>query len=401
MPFFFRTTSAPPPVRECAFCVETQAVQRQAFVVRNRHVHWANVPKSHARTATDRAFGRTTYGSTAARRVVAMKTLTRHGLVGLVGLVGLFACSTAGDPLPDAAAPEDASPGDATTDGTSDSPVPFEASTDAPLEASPDGAADASDSGDANDAYDGDAGSTSDSGDASDSGDSGSPPPLFAPGESGSTYELRATCTVVASARVGAADSCCRQSTFTETTTCDTVLREEPDGAGSLVVVVEPMQNCVAASSADTCTRSGTLARCDSSGLTCPFTTATYGAPSLVAGTYVRRTLATPPTPTFADHYWSRCATVGMVPFTSGTCSPTNVVQVTTQRMAVFTRTGPGKFRVVRSWAQSAPLGACSVPSGLPAAQSLASNTFVDGMSAQGGSFGIGAHQCTYELTKK
>lgn len=342
-----------------------------------------------------------------------MKTWTRRGLVGLVGLLGLVACSTASDPSPDAghdgaSSGEDASPMDATADGTTDAPLPLEASTDAPLEAS-DASEDAdardgeaSDSGDADvaDATDsGDAGSTSD---AADAGDAGLPPsPLFAPGESGVAYQMRATCTVVASGRVGTADSCCRQSTFTETTTCDTVLREEPDGAGGLVVVVEPMQNCVATPSADTCTQSGTIPRCNSSGLACPFTTATYGAPSLVAGTYVRRTLATPPTPTFADHYWSRCATVGMVPFTTATCSPANAVQVTTQRMAVFTRTGPGTFRIARSWAQNAPLGACSVPSWLPGAQSLGSSTFVDGMSAQGGTFGIGAHACSYELTKK
>jgi hypothetical protein len=322
------------------------------------------------------------------------------------------ACSTASDPSPDASE-QDASPGDASEDGTADTSPPLEASADAPLEASLD-ASDASDdasdgevsdSGDADvaDATDsGDGGSPSDASDAGDAGDAGSPPsPLFAPGESGVAYQMRATCTVVASGRVGTADSCCRQSTFTETTTCDTVLREEPDGAGGLVVVVEPMQNCLAVPSADTCTQSGTVARCNSSGLACPFTTATYGAPSIVAGTYVRRTLATSPSPTFADHYWSRCSTVGMIPTTTATCNPASAVQVTTQRMAVFTKTGPGAFRIARSWSQSVSPGACSVPSGLPGVQSLGSSTFVDGMSAQGGTFGIGAHQCSYELVKK
>ncbi len=346
-----------------------------------------------------------------------MKRWTKRGLVGLLGLLGLVACSTASDPSPDAgdagaSSEEDASPRDASSDGTTDAPLPFEASADAPFEASldaSDASGDASDGdasdGDASDAGDADVADATDSGDAgstSDAGDAGLlPSPLFAPGESGVAYQMRATCTVVASGRVGAADSCCRQATFTETTTCDTVLREEPDGAGGLVVVVEPMQNCVATPSADTCTQSGTIPRCNSSGLACPFTTATYGAPSLVAGTYVRRTLATPPTPTFADHYWSRCATAGMVPFTTATCSPANAVQVTTQRMAVFTKTGPGAFRIVRSWAQNAPIGACSVPSWLPGVQSLGSSTFVDGMSAQGGTFGIGAHSCSYELSKK
>ena len=68
-----------------------------------------------------------------------------------------------------------------------------------------------------------------------------SPPALFMPGESGALYEMRAVCSLQS---VNSERRCCAVQRATVTTTCETMVREESDGAGGLRVVIDPMQAC-------------------------------------------------------------------------------------------------------------------------------------------------------------
>ena len=251
----------------------------------------------------------------------------------------------------------------------------------------------------------GDDAASADSGaeqDASDGG--GGAPRLFAAGENNVAYDMHVDCTVTPATRVGTASSCCRQSSYTTATVCETVLTEEPDGLGNLVVRVGPMQGCVTTTSANACTRSGTLARCDMAGLLCPYTgNVVLGPPSLVEGTYARRLVGTAASSTAKNEYWLGCSTTTMVPLTAPSCATNPVAVQTTSvlQTTTFAKAGPGVFAIRRSWLQSPPTGFCSTPSSPPANAAIGNTTFVSGGASMGGSFSIAAYGCTYTLAKK
>lgn len=332
----------------------------------------------------------------------------------LSGACAGAACTTADPPAdeaPDATAPGDAAP-DATADTSTDAAADTAADTsaDATADASTDAAADTTADGSTDAAADTAADTSTDAtadastdatADASDaSTDAGGPPALLAPGENDAPYEMRAVCTVAPTSRVGTASSCCRAASYTTETVCDTALHEERDASGALTLRIDPMTACTQTSTAGTCTRSGTLARCDAAGLTCPTSGSTAGAPSLVVGTYARRMMAIGGAPTPKDQYWLGCSTAPMITQTAPSCTPPPAPQ-STQRTATVVRTAPGTFAVRRSWATIAPPGFCATPSLLPAADTMGSSTFVDGNAPMGGTFATTGHTCTYTLTKK
>jgi hypothetical protein len=349
-----------------------------------------------------------------------MKLALRSSILGFVvtgAIVAACSGTTPIDPVdagpdaeatPDTSVPEaaaDSASPDAQQDAERDALVVDADRPDAERDASEgDAMADASDPGDA-------MADASDPGDAMASdamADAGSlPPPLFMPGESGALYEMRAVCAIQHINRAGTADNCCRASAFTATTTCDTMLREEPDGAGSLRVVVEPMQACATLLTGENCTRTGNLPRCDSNGLVCPANGTTgMGGPELVAGTYARRfrRVGAPTETTPVDHYWlSGCpsgptGTTGLPasactpPGVSGSYGPTRPILTTLQR------TGVGVFTARRSWSDiTAP--SCLGPS-VDAPVTLANTLFANGQGT-GGTFRLDKYTCTYTLTKK
>jgi len=321
----------------------------------------------------------------------------------------LAACTTA-DPSPPAA--DAGAVNEASTDGARE-PEGLDAHVDAePADVAPGDAAEAGpDASDASEqdarsddggAEAGDSGLADGGDDGGDGGDGGLAGALLLPGENDVPYEMRAVCVVKPVNRVGAADSCCRESTYTAETRCDTMVHERLDGAGSLVLVIDPMQACTTTLTSTACSRTGTLPRCDSNGLTCPFTPAAPGGPAALAATYARRTLGTGANVTLADHYWSGCSSAGMVPITSPSCSTRSgdVVTTPTMRMATIAKTGVGELTLVSSWATNPPFRACSTPSA-SSAKTLGSTSFVTNASAMGGTFSLTGYTCTYVLTKK
>lgn len=339
-----------------------------------------------------------------------MTKLARRILPALLsgGLLGL-ACSTV-DPVeppteagvdadaPDSATidgakpepPKDATPdttdatdADTTDTGTNDADTDADtdAASDASMDAAPDASTDASDA-------------MADSGDAS-----AGPNPLFLAGESGATYTVTAVCSITAVNREGTAQSCCRSSTYTATTTCDSVVREEPDGAGSLRVVVGAMQGCTTTVADDTCTRSGLIARCDSIGLTCPFRR-DKGGPAILEGTYARRMApGSGGTQVPRDHYWIPGCPSGPVGTTpTPTCAPPGSYMQAGSILTTFARSGVGQFTVRRSWAQTPPLS-CRTPS--IGAELAFMNTRFSEAQGSGGTFNAVGYGCTYTLTKK
>ncbi len=244
---------------------------------------------------------------------------------------------------------------------------------------------------------------TADSGAGQNASAGGGVPKLFAAGENNVAYEMHADCTVTPATRVGTSSSCCRQSSYTTATVCETLLTEEPDGLGNLRVRVGPMQGCVTTTSANACMRSGTAGRCDMAGLTCPYAGNVLGPPSLVEGTYARRLVGTAASSTAKDEYWLGCSTTSMVPLTAPSCATTPVAVQTASvlQTTTFAKTGPGAFAIRRSWSQSPPTGFCSTPSSPPASALIGNTTFVSGGASMGGSFSIAAFGCTYTLAKK
>lgn len=334
-----------------------------------------------------------------------MTKLTRRMLPALLsgGLLGL-ACSTVDPVDPPAEAGVDAdSPDSATIDGAKPDPPKdatpdtADANTDTSVN---DGATDADTSSDAET----DTGATDASTDASDamadSGDAGAgPTPLFLAGESGATYTVTAVCSITAVNRTGTGGSCCRSTTYTATTTCDSVVREESDGAGGLQVVVGAMQACTTSVAGDTCTRSGEIARCDATGLTCPFRR-DKGDPSLLVGTYARRTRFKPGgTPDFLDHYWIANCPAGPVGATPNpTCTPPATYAASGSIMTTFARSGAGEFTARRTWGMSVPTE-CRTPS--PTGALTLPNTRFSEAQGAGGTFNAVGYGCTYTLTKK
>ena len=339
-----------------------------------------------------------------------MKKWLSFGCVGVV----VAACTTADPNAPvDAGqdADHDAQALDSGSDA-SDSASPADATRDAPADAADSSVLDASDAGEPADASDagepvdasdaGDAGER-DASDAGDAGDAGTPDALLLPSENDVPYRMRAVCTIKPVNRVGTAQSCCRQSSYTTETLCDTEVHERRDVAGNLVLVVDPMQGCATVISGDSCTRTGTLSRCDSAGLTCPFTLLTPGSPTVLAATYTRRTVGVGATVTLADHYWTGCSTAGMVPITNPSCStsPGTVVQASTTRMTTVAKSAAGELTLRSTWTSNPQPGTCTSPSFPPARPTLDSASFVSGASGMGGSFSIAGYTCSYVLTKK
>ncbi|MBK8213004.1 MAG: hypothetical protein IPK71_04575 [Myxococcales bacterium] len=289
------------------------------------------------------------------------------------------------DARPDTAEPTTDASRDAFADGTTDTDA-SDGATDAAVDADTDASVDAS----------GDTGADA----ATDAGDAGAgQTPIFLAGESGATYTVTAVCSITAVNRTGTAQSCCRSSMYTATTTCDSVVREEPDGAGGLRVVVGAMQGCTTTVAGDTCTRSGEIARCDATGLTCPFRR-DKGDPSLLVGTYARRMAPGPGgTQVPRDHYWIPGCPSGPVGTTpTPTCTPPATYAQSGSILTTFARSGVGEFSVRRSWAQTPPLS-CRTPS-LDGALALANTRFSEAQGA-GGTFNAVGYGCTYTLTKK
>lgn len=300
--------------------------------------------------------------------------------------------------LPDATTDDGSAP---RNDAAADSrPSPDDGSVvpeDAALDADSQDAALDADSQDAS----GDAGT-----DAGDAGDAGPPPPpLFAPGESGAAYTITSVCRIATTRRVGAVDMCCIWNDFTTTTTCDTVMREEPDGAGSLRVVIDPLQSCTRTPSAELCNRSGNLPRCDSNNMVCPTRPLAVGE-RFGAGTYARRMRIALPggerVP--VDHYWVPGCPVGPAGYTyraQSRCSPSGDASYTSSRAILTTlaRTGPGAFVLRRTWDQSTHRSCTDerypvIPLALP-------SSFVTSGAGAGGTFSYDRYDCTYTLTKK
>lgn len=339
-----------------------------------------------------------------------MQLAQRRSILGFVVAGAIVAaCSGATSPIdppdagpdaegrPDTSTPDTSTP-DATADAQQDAKgdvwVPDADTKDATLDASdPDATTDASDSGDA----------MSDASDASDAmADAGPPPPpLFMPGESGALYEMSAVCAIEHTNRVGAADNCCRDSTFTATTTCETMLREEPDGAGSLRVVVEPMQGCATLLTGEKCTRTGTVPRCDSNGLVCPANRTTgMGEPERLAGTYERRLMRMGTTTVPVAHYWIPGCPSGPTGLSAGglPCTPRGDGYSRTGKiLTTIARTGAGVFTVLRSWGYDE--SSCPGPY-FDAPVSLGNTLFANGQG-MGGTFSLDKYSCTYTLTKK
>ena len=297
---------------------------------------------------------------------------------------------------------------DATTDGGG--PIPHDAAEDslpppgdsgpAPEDAAPD--ADSQDAAPDADSQD----ASTDAGDAgTDAGDAGPPPPpLFAPGESGAAYTITSVCRIATTRRVGSSDMCCIWNDFTTTTTCDTVMREEPDGAGSLRVVIDPLQNCARTPSAEVCNRSGNLPRCDSNNMVCPTRPSAAGE-RFGAGTYARRMRIALPggerVP--VDHYWVPGCPVGPAGYeyqAQSRCSPSGGTYSSSRAiLTTLVRTGPGAFVLRRTWDQSTHRSCTDerypvIPLALP-------NSFVTSGAGAGGTFSYDRYACTYTLTKK
>jgi hypothetical protein len=332
-----------------------------------------------------------------------MTKLTRRILPALLsgGLLGL-ACSTVDPVDPPAEAGVDAdSPDSATIDGAKPDPpkdaTPDTADALADTDAS-DAATDAAVDAETDASVDASADTGADA--ATDAGDAGAgQTPIFVAGESGATYTVTAVCSITAVNRTGTAQSCCRSSTYTATTTCDSVVREEPDGAGGLRVVVGAMQGCTTTVAGDTCTRSGEIARCDATGLTCPFRR-DKGDPSLLVGTYARRMAPGPGgTQIPRDHYWIPGCPSGPVGTTpTPTCTPPATYMQSGSILTTFSRSGVGEFSVRRSWALTPPLS-CRTPS--PSGELALTNTRFSEAQGAGGTFNAVGYGCTYTLTKK
>ena len=197
---------------------------------------------------------------------------------------------------------------------------------------------------------------------------------------------------------------CCIWNDFTTTTTCDTIMREEPDGAGSLKVVIDPLQSCARTPSAELCNRSGNLPRCDSNNMVCPIRPFAAGE-RFGAGTYARRMRIASPggerVP--VDHYWVPGCPVGPAGYTyqaQSRCSPSGGAYSSSRDiLTTLARTGPGAFVLRRTWDQSIHRSCTDerypvIPLALP-------NSFVTSGSGAGGTFRYDRYDCTYTLTKK
>ncbi len=277
--------------------------------------------------------------------------------------------------------PVDSSPGDASADGVADSMA--DAAEDAPMDAPTDAAC-------------ADAGSL-------DSGLGMSR--LLNACENDALYDVVATCTMLPINQLGPAGGCCREAAYTTTTTCTTRLHEEPDGAGSLRLRVDPMAGCATTSTPTACSQVGNGAACDGAALTCPL--AAYpqpGAPSLLEGNYVRlvRTDRLMTRRTVMPEYRASCAEPFLVPQTTvpscATVPPTRTLVSTATK---FTKVSEGRFRVRRGWAsRSSSLNLCAMPIQEVIDNAAVTNDrFTEGNPPAAGAFATTSYSCTYTFT--
>jgi len=308
----------------------------------------------------------------------------------------------------------DADSRDATTDADSRDAATDADSRDATTDADSRDATTDADSRDGS-VYPGDAGIDA----AKEAGVQGPPPsPLFAPGESGAVYTFRSVCGVGRRDRVGTADMCCRTSSIRVETTCDTVMREEPDGTGNFRVVIDSLQNCTRTPTpTGYCSRSGNLTRCDRTNLVCPPNQPESSLEKFGAGTYERRTWVNPLSGkrSALDHYWVPGCPMGAAGFVPtapfapepSTCAPTvSDYSITLSILSTLERTGPGTFSLQRTWNDPStknPRGthpSCTDErfSDVPLALK---NRYVTTGRGTGGTFHTDRYECTYTLTKK
>ncbi len=229
---------------------------------------------------------------------------------------------------------------------------------------------------------------------------------MLLPAENDALYDVRAVCTLRPVSRVGTADACCREAVYTTDTTCTTTLHEEIDAAGKFALRIDPMSGCAPTNTPTSCNRTGTLARCDSAGLTCPLASyQTLGNPLVLQGDYVRSIVQNAAVPTMLEEYRGWCGTSPMIgvagPFTCS-LSPALVVNRATWHVTTFSRKAPGTFTARREVGTVNP-GAtfCSdvVVAPTPRFPVAQLAGFTSGGPATGGSFNITNYDCTYEFT--
>jgi hypothetical protein len=222
---------------------------------------------------------------------------------------------------------------------------------------------------------------------------------LFFPAENDAAYDVRVTCAESAAKRAGTAGACCRAGTYATETRCTTALHETRDAAGKFALVVDPMQGCVTTVTDGTCLQSGDLATCGSSGLTCPVPVQTaYGAPSLVAGTYVRSVYQMGAGTLVADEYRACGGGSALVNPMTISCSLPSIIPIATSQLTTVTRSGAGQFAARRAWGSPMGTAFCADPIRSPFPATLPNTKFFEGSQA-GGSFAVTAYECTYELT--
>lgn len=229
--------------------------------------------------------------------------------------------------------------------------------------------------------------------------------PIFAADENHATYEVRAVCRIDLSSSVGTDSSCCRTGTIGAETTCTTVLHEERDAAGKLIVRIDPMAGCQTTATDVGCNRSGELARCDRERLVCPIVAGSNPPysnpgtkdPAVLVGTYVRKVIQVGSSVEPFDEYRGGCGDAAI--FRGAAPSCVRPTPETVGTLSTFTKVAPGKFAVRRAWGgQGSSRGLCTNPI-LMDLNTFPNTKFIEGWT-MGGSFGMAGYECTYELTK-
>lgn len=337
-----------------------------------------------------------------------MKRAHRSSMLGLVVTGALLAAcggaTSPNDPSDAEVAPDTSVPEAAALDSAPSNPPIPDADTkdpEADTREPGDATVDAADAGDATvDATDASVppDATSDAGT--------SPPALFMPGESGALYEMRAVCSIQTVDSVGTVNNCCAVQSATVTTTCETMVREESDGAGSLRVVVDPLQGCMVVSNLSGCTKTAANPNyCGSlPGMGCAVLAPYLGSPDSLKGVYARRWVRVGAATVPASHYWiPGCprSPVGASP--SCTRGPGGGSNQGGDILTTLERTGNGELTVRRTW-DSSPSGigpqSCRGPDA-QAPLALRSSTFSRDAVSGGGTFSTQKYSCTYTLTKK
>lgn len=341
-----------------------------------------------------------------------MSILLRRGVVLCLGLLLPAAACTVDPPGGGA---QDASPADgavADTAVATDTSAPDTSASDtsAPDTFAPDSTP--ADSSPADSAADGAADAMADTADgARDCADAGSADSglgmsrLLIGCENDGIYDVVATCTMTPINQLGPAGGCCREAAYTTTTTCTTSLHEVPDGAGNLVLRIDPMAGCATTSTPTACSQVGNAAACDGAALTCPL--AAYpepGAPSLLEGTYGRVVLTDRfmTRRTVQAEYRAHCAEPFLVPQTTvPSCSTVPPTRTLVSTATKFTKVSAGTFRVRRGWAsRSSALDLCAMPIiDVVDNAAVINDRFTEGNPPAAGAFATTSYACTYTFT--